>query len=303
MTTIRRCVFALSFAMVLATLASAAPYVIQGPFVAPIPGWPIPAPGNVPGKEYADAFNNGQSLFWDGAGGTQNAQLYPCAPDCQIDALANEGDALFNAVINNRAALIFSVTGNNNIFYEDLGGGSGVWAPPALINSDGVREVEALEVWGPELVVDANRYSVLGDTGGCAAFDIGGACLITSDQVANAIAPLPLAGLMPLAIVEAPDIDALMWFGKTILFSIRPMGAFDGGEVWVWDTTDAAPGAARFLNHGGHIWDTAFSVKDAFGVADENINALEAVATIPEPSTLLLLGAGLLALGLLRRRV
>ena len=83
--------------------------------------------------------------------------------------------------------------------------------------------------------------------------------------------------------------------GSSIMFSVRPIGPLDGGEIWVWDKSTGGP--AAFLVHGGHTWDTAHDVSGHFGGVDENINAMEAV---PEPMTICLLGLG--GLGLLRRK-
>ena len=111
------------------------------------------------------------------------------------------------------------------------------------------------------------------------------------------------------------DLDGLMvWDGgnigqwdnsDAILFSVMPIdanldgiitpningGDIDGGEIWSWQFGQPL---AQFLNHGGHLWDTAFNVRQATGAVNENIDALEAVAT-PEPSSFL----SLLALGTL----
>jgi hypothetical protein len=111
------------------------------------------------------------------------------------------------------------------------------------------------------------------------------------------------------------DLDGLMVWdggnigqwdnGDAILFSVMPINAnldgvitpninggdIDGGEIWSWQFGQPL---AQFLNHGGHLWDTAFNVKLATGAVNENIDALEAVAT-PEPSSFL----SLLALGTL----
>ncbi len=65
--------------------------------------------------------------------------------------------------------------------------------------------------------------------------------------------------------------------------------------------------AGRFLVHGGHVWDTAFPVAVVYGLASEDVTALEAVdisAAVPEPQThaLLLGGLGLLAAWRARQR-
>ena len=44
---------------------------------------------------------------------------------------------------------------------------------------------------------------------------------------------------------------------------------------------------AQFLNHGGHLWDTQFNVRTATGAVNENIDALEAASSVPEPLTIL----------------
>ena len=95
------------------------------------------------------------------------------------------------------------------------------------------------------------------------------------------------------------DNGDLVWnAGDSIIFSIMPISGFDGGEVWVWECGSEA----KFLNFGGHAWDTAFDVRNAFGVLSENIDALEVVGTIPEPSGLSLCFASVLMLHLIRSR-
>lgn len=268
----------------------AGPYVPQGPFVSPAPGSGVPAPPNVPGKEYADMPNKGQlpppnlipgqSLLWDGAGGIMNGINYGNT----VDAMANVGDALFDSVINNTSALLVSAKGDPiaPIMYETIPGGVGIWAMPPQIDQHGVTDLTALEVWGPEMYPDANRYSLAGDPGWSVyAFPGGG--LVTPQQIATAI------GAPNLTV----DLDALMVNGETYLFSIAPAGPFDGGEIWVWNSANPAPGSASFLNHGGHLWDTAFNVTGILG--SEDVDALEAVST-PEPGTLLMFVLGLLGL-------
>ncbi len=264
--------------------------------------------------------------------------------DRQVDALANKQDILFGTVINNGSALLFSVDDEGrsaaavppfsspHIFYEAIGGpplvpppppGGPVWASPGVeIDQHGVTDVDALEVWGPEyeegpdggavIMGDADRYSLYGDPAipGAARISVwaynpglgASTPYITAQQIANAIDEPDLQTIV--------DLDAMMIFdelgdddfgpGDAIMFSIAPVANYDGGEIWVWKF--GAP--AGFLNHGGHLWNTAFPVMGTFGVDSENINALESVA-VPEPGTLILLGLGGLALGgwaLQRRR-
>ncbi|MCA2505685.1 MAG: PEP-CTERM sorting domain-containing protein [Microcystis sp. M54BS1] len=205
----------------------------------------------------------------------------------------------------------------------------GVWATPAQINQVEPNNVEGLELWapvqdptvpledrvndvllqGPEIPVDdANRYSLLGDPLGCSVFKSNGDCLFLKADIATAITPL----FPGLDITDAKiDLDGLMTWENDILFSLKPIDGnndgiitdndpsqdLDGGEIFVWLSTEPS---AKFLIHGGHVWDTAFNVKNTvkhwtgLEPGTENIDALEAVA-VPEPSTFL----SLLTLGTL----
>jgi hypothetical protein len=348
----------------------AGPYVPQGPFVVPTPGPKVPGPLNVNGKEYSedwapvvhmdkDAVPNAdpeQVIAWDGAAGVADSFDYSLSrvklqddEDRQVDALANRWDILFGAVINNKAALLFSVDDEHrlagamppfsaeHIFYEDIAGppavlppapGGPIWATPAQIDQHGVTDVDALEVWGPGPddsggggpVGDANRYSLYGDP--AVAIGVPRVSVWAYDPATHTSTPYITAAQLAMAIgeenlAEVIDLDAMMIhdeddndvFGDnpndTIMFSIAPIAGvaplFDGGEIWVWRSGDPLAG---FLNHGGHLWNTAFNVMGSFGVDSENINALEAVS-VPEPGTLILLSLGGLALGgwaLVRRR-
>jgi len=260
------------------------------------------APSAVPGKEYANAPNKnaagalapGQSLLWDGLGNVANGAIYSTGPNNQLDAMAHNADAFFSEVIANLAVLLVTFHSDPVIRYETTLGGRGIWATTAQINSaaGAIDEIDGLEVWGPEGVNDTDRFSELGDPTGCA--------VIISAPFGCLLSNLTLA-----AIIGDPngrhDLDGLMVSGETILFSIRPTGPFDGGEIWVFSLGTAA---ATFLNHGGHLWDTAFDVNAAFGHG-ENVIGLEAVRfIIPEPRTIgmMALGLALVAFARYRRR-
>jgi len=274
----------------------------------PGPPYLVVPPTSVWGKEYTDMPNinaagnaaPGQSLWWNGAGGVANSILYPTMLITNVDAVANQRDALYSEITNNMAPLVISVTGDsglNSIWYEDQVGITGVWATKAQINAVGVTDLDGLEMWGPlpdgPGNDDSDRVSLFGDLAGVSVYHYNPGLntltpYITRLQIATAISAPGLENQI--------DLDALMtyddgddYFGGTdsIMFSIRPAGPFDGGEVWVWD---AANPVAGFLNHGGHQWNTAFNVMGAFGVANENVDALEGV---PEPGSCALLGAGL----------
>jgi hypothetical protein len=189
---------------------------------------------------------------------------------------------------------------------------AGVWATPPVIDQHGVADVDGLEVWGPEpdppdlppgTTDDANRYSVKGDPGGVAVWAYApGAPGMSTPYVTTATLQAALET------TEEVDLDALMVYdvdcddyfapGDIILFSVRPGGPFDGGEIWVLP----AGGLATPLFHGGHLWDTAFDVMGTYDLLSENVDALEAIGYTPEPTTLLLLAAGLGAIAARRRK-
>lgn len=287
----------------------AGPYIVQGPFVAPLPGSMVPAPGNVPGKEYAAGPNHdqfgvatvGQSLLWDGAGGIQNGILYPGG---EVDAMANYIDALYQPVVSNNSVLVFAGYNmfNHNqkaqVLFERPDGSFGIWATGPNIDQHMTNDddIVGLEVWGPEQIPDANRYSLMGDPNGCAVNVLGGGCLVPTAMIAGFLNVNP----------TDLDLDALMVDDplNRILFSIRPIaGMYDGGEIWDFNYL---AGTGAFLNHGGHLWDTNFGVQARFGglgMTGEDVGVLEAVSYIPEPSSFYLtLAAAAIVLYLRRRR-
>lgn len=133
----------------------------------------------------------------------------------------------------------------------------------------------------------------------------------------------PAAGIDEQELASLIDVDALMAYDMPgtntrefdgldpvdgpwdrILFSIRQIvdtnGYYATGSEIFW--LDAS-GASGFLHHGGHDWDRTYAFSHFFISTDEgfraviDINALEAVAAIPEPCTAALLLVALTVLG------
>ncbi|MCS5692819.1 hypothetical protein NZK33_12605 [Cyanobium sp. FGCU-6] len=293
-----------------------------GPFVVPVPSKILPEPWRVPGKEFStypdlNSANNqaiGQSMFWDGLGGVQDAKVY--SNIFQLDALAYSSDALFHAVLERRTNLLLSFVGDsggNSVYAINPYGNISIWAtnhtvwsgPPASFDLD------ALEIWGPELVV-ANRFSLQGDvspdgTQPASVMNDNGTVKYTPLDIATAIGAPQLA--------DDIDLDGLMVFGDELLFSIQPIGGFDGGEIWHW-TGGAAP--AEFLKFGKNLltsdpddlitWNTGFNIQDYFAhqgytINSENIDAIEAASTVPGPLPLLGVGTAFGLSRKLRRRI
>jgi len=318
-------------------------YVPCGPFVSPIPGCYVPTPCQVPGKEYSNFVDKDDSgnadamqvLMWDGQGGV--ADTFDYGDGKEVDALANCQDALYHAVINDQASLLWS-TGTPNatgcmdprIYYEKphCCPGNGVWATPNQINASTyddtgdphLTDVDGLEVWGVEMQDDANRYSLAGDpvdaTGKPVAVWAYAGGVSTTWLYDSAIAAALLNDLSIDLALDDIDLDAMMTWdadcgtgefdigaGDSIMFSLAPVTdlqgntILDGGEIFVYDAL-----GARYLYHGCHLWDTPNGVLGYAGSKCENVNALEAVS-VPEPVTLagVMLGVGSL-LGYVRRR-
>lgn len=269
-----------------------------GPFVNPLPGTPLPAPPSVPGKEFStkvDLDTNatgapGQALFWDGLGGTANAVRYSSTQ--QLDALANSGDALFDAVRQNNTNLLISLEGDfdrKSIYAINPAGKISLWADNHTVKTQPpfAFDLDALEVWGPDKQVsDANVFSLEGDvlpdglsSASVIRRDTNGSVSVMYDRlsIAKAIGKPLLADVI--------DVDGLMVSGDRLLFSIQPIANFDGGEIWDW--SGSAAESASFLSFGGVTWNTEFDIPDyfaaqGFDVRSENIDALEA-ASVPGP--------------------
>jgi hypothetical protein len=200
-----------------------------------------------------------------------------------------------------------------------------------VTSSNHLIDVDGLEVWGPEPTslglnsgtddtnYDANVFSPEGDGPfSVKCVDALANCrLYTQVDIANAIGRSDLASSI--------DVDGLMTAissavdpqGKNYLemhFSIRPIDVFDGAEIWTWN---GQPGTlATPLMHGGHLWNTAFNLRqtlidkgfadpapsNALSGDDVNIDALEA-ASVPGPLPVIGLASAFGFTRRLRRRI
>jgi hypothetical protein len=255
--------------------------------------------------------------------------LYPTSTE--VDGLAAGSDALFQAVIDNRAALLFSVETDPNIMYVRPTGfpagpaGFGVWATALDIDAmNPPLDTDGLELWGEDNQDDSNRYSIAGDPFvqlPAAAlkvaiweYDEAGMTSLPHTFTTDLAAAMDLqlvgqgvGGPLWGQLVELMDVDAIMTLGQRVIFSIRPLVvpgtpfAFDGGEIFVYDNPTTP---TMFLDQGGYVWDTAFDVMGTFNLAHENVDALEAVGQfVPEPASCALAALGMLGVaGLMGRR-
>ncbi|TWT86546.1 hypothetical protein Mal64_33720 [Pseudobythopirellula maris] len=194
----------------------------------------------------------------------------------------------------------------------------------------------------PGLTGDADRYSLeLDFETGASIWNASGTPYLSHPMVVSAVESLlgmiPGPAILPYDNQEsrnAINIDALMVLdntgdterfdedpaggsGDTVIFSIRqvvdPMDATGyyatGSELFVLDGL----GGVSFLKHGGHVWDKAYALTDLsvtgmtpggfdyHGVID--INAIEAIAQVPEPAGLVLLVGGFMAMAVTRWRL
>lgn len=314
---------------------------LPGPFQ--IGGANVPSPAEVPGKELSfrgdvtttttpHSPDPGQTQNWAGDGriadGTDFGNVITLDLNPQVDALAARRDALFFDASFNQAPIIITIEGDTNIHYEAPSGARGVWATAAQISHEHnqpPRVVDALEVYGPEILSDANHFSLEGDPFNFAIFNENGSVYATRNQISDSVALLlglndpddratfaSLSDLDALMSFESGSVDGQFDAGDQLLISYMPLTmnlrqggslSIDGGEIFYIDVQAIAV-IASYLNHGGHLWDTAFDVRAAFDVDSENVFALEAVgSTIPTPGAFAGGLALLAALGLRRWRL
>ena len=242
-----------------------------------------------------------QNTMWNGQGGVEDTFDYNGAPQDgggtsglpqdQVDAIANNRDTLFFPAVNNQSAILFSTRVGSNIpgqgadggaenpqvpeggctvgdpiCFERLDGSIATWATWTQVDQFGGTNLDALEIWGPEGVDNANLFSLFDDfSNGCSVWGMaapGSQCLIPQSDI---------AALFPSLRPEQVDIDALMVSGNWLMFSLWPVAgtAEDVGDsVWVWQIGTSA---ANPLNHGGHLW-----INGWLGL---NVDALEAAST------------------------
>jgi hypothetical protein len=259
--------------------------------------------------------------MFDGVGGARDGlRLSDYATNVgnfHIDAQSQVRDVLFEEARDNRVPLIVS-TSFDQMLGRDVALAaerpSGAMQPFATRSQivshphagGRLRDIDSVDLWGPEGQPHAAFYSFRDDPNNTSIYTLQVLAAgflqpyLTRGEIAGAIGN---TGLTPFI-----DVDALMVHdvgtnfspfdgdfgpGDSVMFSIAPIpnpeggDFYDGGEVWVWEHGQPA----HFLNHGGHLWNTAFNVGAALGVQTENIDALEAVG-VPEPGTMVLaLGA------------
>ncbi|MCK4850142.1 MAG: PEP-CTERM sorting domain-containing protein [Phycisphaerae bacterium] len=260
----------------------------------------------VSGKEYSNKFDEDsagmldrlQNIAFDGLGNAGDAFDYTgsgLGDFHQLDALANSLDTYYQEVISDQVPMVLSFASPDpqagDIKYQmeqtDI---NGTWATPTMINATSPPDdVDALEIWGSDSEDNANMFSLTDDIMGVAVYkydsDLHTATeYISSDALKAAIGTTEQIDLDAMMVMDAiGEEEDEFASGDSIMFSIRETlsddGAFDGGEIWVWNFDY---GTAVFLTHGGEIWDTAHTVGLDFGVGTEEVNALEALS-VPEP--------------------
>jgi hypothetical protein len=248
----------------------------------PGPSIIVPTAKEVPGKDFSDVRDRDaagvpdreQVVAWDGLGGVRDSFDYsgsrlpfpPVDIDLEVDGIAAGGDALFQAVRDDQAALVFSAEGDPTILFERATGfpaapaGFGVWATAMDIDAmNPPLDTDGLELWGGDNNDDSDRYSLANDPFVAGASKV---AIWSYTSGVNTSAPhtltTDLAAAMDLQfagvgvggpiwahLVELMDVDAIMTFGPQVTFSIRPLDlapfsqpggpllpTFDGGEIF-----------------------------------------------------------------------
>jgi hypothetical protein len=258
-----------------------------------------------------------------------------------VDALANIGDLFFQELVADRATLLVSPAvqqdafpGLFEIYYRTAtpyGSLADVWAknapsagyqgiggaPPPGDNIP-PENIDGLEVWGG---TDHNIFSLYDDPRDVtgrevslflhdAANDTSSVYLYNDDlRAALNLGPadpaIDLDGVMVLDDLTNPDL--VFGPGDSLLFTVEMNAQFHGGEIWVWN--HGSP--AQFLQHGGVTWDSLNQPALLFNWSTLNpldiprlndIDALEAIFVVPEPSGIALTLVGVLSFGRFHRR-
>ncbi len=216
-----------------------------------------------------------------------------------VDALANCQDHYFDAVLSNISDLLLSFAGDapdppgKAVYYEKPAGTVGVlWSQMNLCNNGGgvdgsVEDVDALELWGQLSDNDANMFSLDGEPGGVSVWSYLGSSPVARPYIWQTTIWGAAQTLGFLGNPTDADVDAMMVFdaacdtafsdtGDMIIFSIKAAANWDGGEIVVLPMG----GPPFFLNHGGHLWDTAHAIAADFLVGTDEVDAIESAANV-----------------------
>lgn len=263
----------------------------------------------------------GQLGIFDGLGGAKDGVLLadfdPDLVNHNVDAQSQIRDRLFDAVRNNRVPLAVSTSfdamlgGSVSLAAERISGSVEPFATASQIVDHAhlggqLTDIDSVDLWGIDGQTGTNFFSLQNDPNDTSVYSMltlapgGIQPYLTRDDIATALGNPDLAPFIDVDALMAHDVgdgsgtpstfDGVFGPGDSIMFSLAPIRLadgevlYDGGEIWVWDHGQPA----EFLNHGGHLWGTTFSVGAALGVNTENIDAIEAVST-PEPSALIVL--------------
>lgn len=205
------------------------------------------------------------------------------------------------------------------------------------------RDIDGVELWGnePALTADTDKYSLdLDFLSGTSVWNGSGTPYIDHGTIVSAVetllGPIPGPAFLPFddqESINAINLDALMVHdvgeedlfdgdvtggggpSDFVIFSIRqivdladPTGYYaTGSELFVL----GGDGSISFLDHGFHVWDKSYALSelalvDPFGnnqMGVIDINAIEAVASVPEPAAAALLLCSLASIAAMRWRL